>query len=124
MSRYLPDPFEYAAKLALDAAAAVHREAGRMCQCGHLMHSGVCAEPNTVQSTPRAFAHAFCRCPRSKLMGESGTCVMSGCNLPTQVIDGIATFTCEACRTKRERLTDRGLETFDARRRRRAGRRA
>jgi hypothetical protein len=112
--------FDYAAKLALDQAAAVHREAGRMCQCGHLMHVGTCKEPNTVQSTPTAFAHAFCRCSRSRLMGEPASCAI--CNQPTQVINGIATIICESCKQKREELINRGLAAAAARRHRRGGR--
>jgi hypothetical protein len=118
MSRYAISVFEYEASLALDRAAAIHREAGRLCQCSHLMHVGRCREINPVQSTPTAFAHAFCQCTRSKLMGEPSSCVSKGCHKPTRVIDGIATFTCENCWSKREATINRGLETFDARHRR------
>lgn len=111
--------FEYAAKLALDAAALVHRNNGLMCQCRHLAHAGRCTERN---ADPLNTLHVFCRCAQTKLMGEASTCAMPRCSNPTRVINGIATITCERCWEKREAFIRRGLETFDAKRRARGRR--
>lgn len=121
MSRYINNQdsyFNYAAKVALDAAALVHREAGRNCQCGHLMHAGRCAESNATQSTPSATVRYWCQCQNARIADEPQPCAMSGCSNVTRLIDGKGTVICFECHGKREALIQRGNASFTRRGRR------